>query len=214
MTKYVKKPVKVNAWQLTTENIEAGLPVWLDLDKVHIFGGDAPFAEIETLEGLMKASYGDFIIQGIKGELYPCKPDIFLATYDKAPELHSNDEEDLMTLTDFELEEKIFAANSRRKRLGKENYRRKLLKQVEGKGVEFGKSVIKVEGMNGEYFVPSMTTQLSRYDYAPYPMIALQRITERGVVSNKLQYIKWSRPNVMVVGEYDFGQEAGVKYND
>lgn len=83
MTKYIKKPVKVDAWQLTKENIEAGFPAWLNLDKVHIFGGDSPFAEIETLEGLMKASYGDFIIQGVKGEFYPCKPDIFLATYEE-----------------------------------------------------------------------------------------------------------------------------------
>ena len=39
------------------------------------------YIEIETLEGLMKASFGDYIIKGIKGEFYPCKPDIFIATY-------------------------------------------------------------------------------------------------------------------------------------
>lgn len=214
MTKYVKKPVQVNAWQLTTENIEAGMPVWLDLDKVHIFGGEVPFAEIETLEGLMKASTGDFIIQGVKGEFYPCKPDIFLATYDKAPKLYRNGEEDFTELSDFELATTRLVADDRSKRLGMEMYRRKLLKQVEGRGVEFGKSVIKVEGMNGEYFVPSMTTQLSRYDYVPYPMLALQRITEKGVVSNKLQYTQQSHPIVTVIGEYDFGQAAGVNYND
>jgi hypothetical protein len=37
--------------------------------------------EIETLEGKMMAMAGDYIITGIKGETYPCKPDIFLATY-------------------------------------------------------------------------------------------------------------------------------------
>ena len=37
---------------------------------------------IETLEGLMHASIGDYIITGVKGERYPCKPDIFLATYE------------------------------------------------------------------------------------------------------------------------------------
>ena len=89
MTKYVKKPVKVNAWQLTSENIDAGLPDWLNLNKVHIFNGGAPFAEIETLEGLMRADCDDYIIQGIKGELYPCKPDIFNATYEEWSE--SND---------------------------------------------------------------------------------------------------------------------------
>jgi hypothetical protein len=37
---------------------------------------------IDTLEGTMKASVGDWIIKGVKGELYPCKPDIFAATYE------------------------------------------------------------------------------------------------------------------------------------
>lgn len=39
--------------------------------------------EIETLEGVMKADKGDWIIKGVKGELYPCKPDVFQMTYEK-----------------------------------------------------------------------------------------------------------------------------------
>ena len=39
--------------------------------------------EIETLEGTMKADKGDWIIKGVKGELYPCKPDVFKMTYEK-----------------------------------------------------------------------------------------------------------------------------------
>lgn len=39
--------------------------------------------EIETLEGVMKANKGDWIIKGVKGELYPCKPDVFEMTYEK-----------------------------------------------------------------------------------------------------------------------------------
>ena len=38
---------------------------------------------IETLEGVMKADKGDWIIKGVKGELYPCKPDVFKMTYNK-----------------------------------------------------------------------------------------------------------------------------------
>ena len=41
-----------------------------------------PAITIDTLEGVMTASEGDFIIRGVKGELYPCKPDIFAATYE------------------------------------------------------------------------------------------------------------------------------------
>jgi hypothetical protein len=39
---------------------------------------------IETLEGVMIANVGDYIIRGVKGELYPCKPDIFVASYEEA----------------------------------------------------------------------------------------------------------------------------------
>ena len=39
--------------------------------------------DIVTLEGVMRADVGDFIITGVKGERYPCKPDIFYATYEK-----------------------------------------------------------------------------------------------------------------------------------
>ncbi len=43
---------------------------------------DGRIAVIETLEGTMRAEIGDWIIRGVKGELYPCKPDIFTATYE------------------------------------------------------------------------------------------------------------------------------------
>lgn len=41
------------------------------------------YIEIPTLEGVMEANVGDWIIKGIKGEFYPCKPDIFSATYEQ-----------------------------------------------------------------------------------------------------------------------------------
>jgi hypothetical protein len=46
-------------------------------------GWDYPTLEIPTLEGTMTASVGDWIIKGVKGEFYPCKPDIFEATYER-----------------------------------------------------------------------------------------------------------------------------------
>ena len=59
MAKYRKKPVIVGAYQTDKE------------------------MDIETLEGIMHADVGDYIITGVKGERYPCKPDIFEATYEK-----------------------------------------------------------------------------------------------------------------------------------
>ena len=74
--KYRKKPVIIDAWQNVPN---ASIPLWFKCK-----GGCEPGTTIKivTLEGIMEASPGDWIIRGIKGEIYPCKPDIFAATYD------------------------------------------------------------------------------------------------------------------------------------
>ena len=215
MTKYRKKPVVIDAWQLTKENIEAGIPDWIDTEQVSIFGEANAFAEIYLFELTLHVNYGDYIVKGVQGEFYPCKPDIFEQTYEEA-ELTGGNEEDLTQLSDFDLAAKRLVVDSRAHKLALENYRRAILRQVEGKDVEFGKSVVTIEGMRGEYFVPSMEAQLSRYGYVKSPMLALQKITEKGEVSNKLQYVHQVRPSpdVTVIGEYDFGKKAGVKYNE
>ena len=75
--KYRKKPVVIEAWQNNDEN---EFPVWLaNVDVGREPGG---VILINTLEGVMKAMPGDYIIKGIQGEVYPCKPDIFEATYE------------------------------------------------------------------------------------------------------------------------------------
>jgi len=74
---YTKKPMNIEAIQWTGDNIE----------EITIFiKGDAEFdmsniLTINTLEGKHKANINDYIIKGIKGEFYPCKPDIFEASY-------------------------------------------------------------------------------------------------------------------------------------
>ncbi len=89
--KWTKKPVTIEAWQLTEE---VALNYWEnkilppfgcksisgEYNKNTKVVRDAYFF-IDTLEGSMKASLGDWIIKGVKGEIYPCKPDIFEATY-------------------------------------------------------------------------------------------------------------------------------------
>ena len=75
--KYRKKPVVIEAWQNSDENT---FPVWLaNVDVGREPGG---VILINTLEGVMKAMPGDYIIKGIKGEVYPCKSDIFEETYE------------------------------------------------------------------------------------------------------------------------------------
>lgn len=81
MAKYRKKPVVIEAIQYNGDN----------LDECVLFIGKTPSPKfknlpaiyIHTLEGVMKANMGDFIIKGINGEFYPCKSDIFEKTYEK-----------------------------------------------------------------------------------------------------------------------------------
>jgi hypothetical protein len=82
--KFRKKPVVIDAMQFTGDNIDA-LKEWVTSIGATFPGGplDGNIA-IYTPEGVMTASPGDFIIRGVKGEFYPCKPDIFKATYDPA----------------------------------------------------------------------------------------------------------------------------------
>lgn len=104
MTKYRKKPVEIEAVQFDAiENVDDGAEpmfngsfaapdwiadalgaregtagsMWIDWEQ-----GDEPVLLIGTLEGTHRADRGDWIIRGIKGEIYPCAPDIFAATYE------------------------------------------------------------------------------------------------------------------------------------
>ena len=76
MGKYRKRPVEIDAIQFNGINqsqiCEFAGDVTIDWDSVHI----------HTLEGTMRADVGDWIVKGVKGEFYPCKPDIFEATYE------------------------------------------------------------------------------------------------------------------------------------
>ena len=85
--KYRKKPVEIEAMRLTDENVGAvaewcggkaapSLVPWVGRGLKEVLN-------IFTLEGKMQADYGDYIIKGVQGEFYPCKPDIFAATYEE-----------------------------------------------------------------------------------------------------------------------------------
>ena len=80
--KYRKKPDVVEAVQWDGQNREEIKTfVGESLDAAWSVGG---YCFIDTLEGKMNAARGDWIIRGVKGEFYPCKPDIFEATYEPA----------------------------------------------------------------------------------------------------------------------------------
>jgi hypothetical protein len=96
--RYRKKPVVIEAFQMTfgrrADHVE--WPQWLHeaWNKPHdqegaVFPKEFPDSDgkdqivIQTKEGLMTVGWGDYIIQGVQGELYACKPDIFEMTYEK-----------------------------------------------------------------------------------------------------------------------------------
>jgi hypothetical protein len=84
MAKYRKKPVEIEALQFVSDNIETVYEMLGDnLIVTTPVVGDGLYHFIRTLEGDMELSWNDYVIKGIKGEFYPCKPDIFELTYDK-----------------------------------------------------------------------------------------------------------------------------------
>ena len=81
-----KKPVVIEAWEFTEKALDSN-DSWVRLyrNEIHLtsqYAGEVLYIEIDTLEGTMRADLGDFIIKGVQGEFYPCKPDIFEKTYD------------------------------------------------------------------------------------------------------------------------------------
>lgn len=87
MAKYRKKPVVIDAFRWTGGPDQTEDPEWI-IDRIRL--GQVGFADgkmfIKTLEGVMEATPGDYIIRGVKGEVYPCKPDIFEETYEEVKE--------------------------------------------------------------------------------------------------------------------------------
>ncbi len=87
--KYRKKPVVIEAIQWTGKNFDECMNfIGEDYgNKFNYENAEESATEtgkilIDTLEGMITASKGDFIIKGVKGEFYPCKPDIFQQTYE------------------------------------------------------------------------------------------------------------------------------------
>jgi hypothetical protein len=79
MAVYRKKPVEIEAFRYWTDN----RPDWF-CDKVSTneIVTFPTHCVISTLEGMMRGEVNDYIIRGVNGEIYPCKPDIFAKTYD------------------------------------------------------------------------------------------------------------------------------------
>lgn len=87
MAKYRKKPIVISAVQYKGKgNVDGGVPKWMfdafENNTLKATNGNDPLIA-KTLEGDMRVDKEDWIICGVKGEIYPCKPDIFEATYEK-----------------------------------------------------------------------------------------------------------------------------------
>lgn len=87
--KFRKKPVVIEAFRLGIDNMPDWFMDAVTKNDIILYGQSTGFyhandtnADIKTLEGWHHANYGDYVIQGIKGEIYPCKPDIFEKTYE------------------------------------------------------------------------------------------------------------------------------------
>ena len=89
--KFRKKPVVIEAFRMGIDYIPDEFMDKVSDGTITLHGSSTAFhdgkdtnADIKTLEGTMHADYGDYIIRGVSGEFYPCKPDIFAKTYESA----------------------------------------------------------------------------------------------------------------------------------
>lgn len=80
--KFRKRPVVIDAMQFTNETKDQVFN-FVSCNRYADFENGQPVLKIQTLEGDMIASLGDWVIKGVQGEFYPCKPDIFEKTYEK-----------------------------------------------------------------------------------------------------------------------------------
>ena len=90
--KYRKKPVVIEAMQFYGDSTE--LILVFGQGKIRQVAQDC--LAIGTLEGTMHARLGDYIIKGVAGEFYPCKPDIFIATYEPADDVMILEDDDVV----------------------------------------------------------------------------------------------------------------------
>lgn len=95
--KYRKKPVVVEAIQLTNKNL-LEVKEWCNGELVPNAETSGYDLYISTLEGIMHADINDYIIQGVEGEFYPCKPDIFEKTYEVASQQSQLDDNQQIVL--------------------------------------------------------------------------------------------------------------------
>lgn len=87
MSKFRKKPVVIDAFRWTGDEDQTEDPEWIIKEikaKNVVFVKTETHVQLQilTLEGIMIANPGDFVIRGVQGEIYPCKPDIFEMTYE------------------------------------------------------------------------------------------------------------------------------------
>lgn len=89
--KYRKKPVEIEAFKFYVDAFPDWFTEAVTRNDVILrncnykqYSVEEAYCEIKTLEGIMIAKGGDYIIKGVADEIYPCKPDIFIKTYEKA----------------------------------------------------------------------------------------------------------------------------------
>lgn len=80
MPYFRKKPIVIEAVKLTKENWPDIID-WMTINGA-VFRGESEGLIVETLEGDMTAQFGDWILRGLFNEFYPCKPDVFEASYE------------------------------------------------------------------------------------------------------------------------------------
>jgi len=84
-----KKPVEIEFMQFKDMGNVDDIETWTNLKAVYDYGNDGKIMYIDTLEGVMTANIGDYIVKGLNGEFYPVKPDVFEKSYEVIGKWHN-----------------------------------------------------------------------------------------------------------------------------
>lgn len=199
MPKFRKRPVVIEAFKWTGDINQKEDPEWMNKaiqDGTAWFndkGTENCTLEIKTLEGNHTAKRGDYIIQGIQGELYPCKPDIFAKTYERV---------DVPTAIDRRVTNGLFTTKYTEVYGGNEVFN--ALHNFEVRGKETGKVLAEIHfqegpikecGVNGicnEDLLLMVITRLQMFQDSPY------KCRENAVAITKLEEAAmWLRKRTM-----------------
>ena len=202
MRKYKHKPTVVNAWKLSRENFD-NKPDWVIISKHYLverpdrFRLDMLHVVLNTKNGMIIASEGQYIIQSEDGSVYPVNENVFNFNYEEI--------EMARWSADCTIEELLAQREQMRDDLvdlEKFIYEKRLYDLADKLGVTFGKTLVEYNG--NKFVIASLDEHLQVHGYNNItPWIAGWKICKNGKPSKNVRYVYFGHEKINIIGEYN-----------